>query len=115
MNVDNLVWIIGEDSEMCTDLVHNLLQRFQIPHVHVICPMPAIYMNIENKPKGVACRRAAMEYVLENHDWNQDVAGILYFADDDNTYDLKLFEEIRKTQNVSMFPVGFIGNTGRVF
>ena len=56
-----------------------------------------------------------MEYVLENHDWNQDVAGILYFADDDNTYDLKLFEEIRKTQNVSMFPVGFIGNTGWVF
>ena len=34
---------------------------------------------------------------------------VLYFADDDNTYDLRIFDEIRKTQKVSVFPVAFIG------
>ena len=35
--------------------------------------------------------------------------GVLYFADDDNTYDLRIFEEIRKTRKVSVFPVAYIG------
>ena len=38
--------------------------------------------------------------------------GIIYFADDDNTYDLELFEELRKTKTVSVFPVGFVGSKG---
>lgn len=36
--------------------------------------------------------------------------GVLYFGDDDNTYDLRLFQEIRDTQHISMFPVGLIGD-----
>lgn len=35
---------------------------------------------------------------------------MVYFGDDDNTFDLKLFEEIRDTKKVSMFPVGLIGD-----
>ena len=38
-----------------------------------------------------------------------DASGVIYFADDDNTYDLKLFDEIRNTKKVSVFPVGFVG------
>lgn len=36
--------------------------------------------------------------------------GVLYFGDDDNSFDLRLFSEIRHTQRVSMFPVGLIGD-----
>lgn len=36
--------------------------------------------------------------------------GVLYFGDDDNSFDLRLFSEIRYTQRVSMFPVGLIGD-----
>ena len=36
---------------------------------------------------------------------------VIYFADDDNTYDIRLFEEIRKTQKVSMFPVGLVSGS----
>jgi hypothetical protein len=39
-------------------------------------------------------------------------SGVVYFADDDNTYDIRLFNEIATTQRISMFPVGFIGSQG---
>ena len=38
--------------------------------------------------------------------------GIVYFADDDNTYDVELFAELRKTRRISMFPVGLIHPSG---
>ena len=34
---------------------------------------------------------------------------VIYFADDDNTYDLRIFNQIRMTKKVSVFPVGLIG------
>jgi hypothetical protein len=40
---------------------------------------------------------------------------VIYFADDDNTYDIRLFKEIATTQKISMFPVGFIGLQGTYF
>jgi len=41
-----------------------------------------------------------------------NVNSVLYFGDDDNTYDLRLFEEIRKTKKVSVFPVAYVGKQG---
>lgn len=38
--------------------------------------------------------------------------GVLYFADDDNTYDIRIFEEMRWTKRVSMFPVGLVTKLG---
>ena len=35
--------------------------------------------------------------------------GVVYFADDDNTYSLELFEEMRHTKKVSVWPVAFVG------
>ena len=34
---------------------------------------------------------------------------IVYFGDDDNTYDLELFDEIRATRKLSVWPVGICG------
>ena len=34
---------------------------------------------------------------------------MIYFADDDNTYSLEIFEEMRHTQTVSVWPVGLVG------
>ena len=33
---------------------------------------------------------------------------MIYFADDDNSYDVRIFEEIRRTGRVSVFPVGLV-------
>lgn len=67
--------------------------------------MPEIYRKASIIPRGVANRRAAIGWIRKNVK-----NGIMYFGDDDNTFDLKLFDEIRFTKKVSMFPVGLIGN-----
>lgn len=56
-------------------------------------------------PRGVANRRAAINWIRQNG----KKPGVMYFGDDDNTFDLRLFNEIRYTNRVSMFPVGLIG------
>lgn len=67
--------------------------------------MPDIYRNEHLIPRGVANRRAALNWIRTNN----IKKGILYFGDDDNTFDLDLFPEIRETKRVSMFPVGLVG------
>ena len=110
LHVKNLVWIIAEDSTSCSNVVSNTLLRNKkrIPYVHLLSPMPQRYNRVRLKPKGVSSRNAAVKWILDNE--LKLSPGIIYFGDDDNTYDLSLFEEIRWTKKVSMLPVGFIGN-----
>ena len=112
VNVKNLVWIIAEDSEICSSRVSSFLfdKREKIPYIHLISPIPKMYDNVFSKPKGVSSRNAAVNWIIDKE--MTLPSGIIYFGDDDNTYDLRLFEEIRMTRKVSMFPVGFIGTIG---
>lgn len=41
------------------------------------------------KPRGVSNRNKGLEWVRANAK-----SGVLYFADDDNTYDLEIFSEV---------------------
>ncbi|KAK2705056.1 hypothetical protein QYM36_017183 [Artemia franciscana] len=50
------------------------------------------------KPKGVSNRMAALEWLRSNN----ITRGVIYFADDDNTYDLELFEESDGLQDVPL-------------
>lgn len=67
--------------------------------------MPVVYRDSTTCPRGVANRRASLSWIKTNI----KSSGVLYFGDDDNTFDLALFSEIRFTKKVSMFPVGLIG------
>lgn len=69
--------------------------------------MPSIYRKRRFVPRGVSNRRAALKWIKANAN-----SGVFYFGDDDNTFDLALFDEIRQTKIVSMFPVGLIGEFG---
>ena len=46
------------------------------------------------KPRGVKQRNAALQWLRTNADPRKPA--VVFFADDDNTYSLELFEEVRK-------------------
>ncbi|EDV33037.2 uncharacterized protein Dana_GF22782, isoform B [Drosophila ananassae] len=108
LHVPRLHWLVADDQENCNSYLDTLLNRFGIPFTHMVSPMPSKFRNEKPAPRGVANRRAALQW-LKTHNLSN---GVLYFGDDDNTYDLRLFSEIRKTQIVSMFPVGLIADYG---
>jgi len=56
-------------------------------------PMPAKYRKNKVKPRGVSNRNRGLDWIRANA-----TDGVLYFADDDNTYDLDIFEEVRNEQ-----------------
>ena len=111
LHIKNLVWIVAEDSASCTDTVSSILLRHKkkIPYVHILSPMPERYNHVILKPKGVSSRNAAVNWIIFNYFRGNVLGpGVIYFGDDDNTYDLSLFEDIRWTKKVSMIPVGFV-------
>ncbi|CAG9782031.1 unnamed protein product [Diatraea saccharalis] len=106
MHVPRIHWVIADDQPTCSEVVKNVLRKSGIPFTHIASPKPFHYRS-NNFPRGVANRRAALDWIRHNVR-----EGILYFGDDDNTIDLELFEEMRLTKKVSMFPVGLIGGYG---
>ncbi|KAH8353691.1 hypothetical protein KR084_012700 [Drosophila pseudotakahashii] len=108
LHVPRLHWLVADDQEKCNGFMDTLLNRFGMPYTHMVSPMPSKFRNEKPAPRGVANRRAALQWLRQHNLTN----GVLYFGDDDNTYDLRLFSEIRKTQRVSMFPVGLIADYG---
>ncbi|XP_065358337.1 galactosylgalactosylxylosylprotein 3-beta-glucuronosyltransferase S isoform X2 [Calliphora vicina] len=108
LHVPRIHWIVANDYNACNPYLDTLLNRFGIPFTHLTSPMPERFRNVKSKPRGVSNRRAAMQWLRQRN----ITTGVLYFGDDDNTYDLKLFSEIRDTKYVSMFPVGLIASYG---
>ena len=105
----NVHWVIAEDSPTCSALVSSILQRSGLPFTHLASPQPPMYRKakLRENPRGVSSRRAGLHWVMENVE-----DGVIYFGDDDNTYDLRLFQQIGLTRTISMFPVGLVGAQG---
>ena len=96
MLVPNVVWIVIEDSKSKTRSVTQLLERCRVNSVHLNAPTPAGSPTVNHgrrlSARGVVQRNAGLEW-LRGHYGNS--SGVVYFADDDNKYDLRLFEEVR--------------------
>ncbi|XP_071963685.1 galactosylgalactosylxylosylprotein 3-beta-glucuronosyltransferase 3-like [Antedon mediterranea] len=113
LHIKNLHWIVVEDSENKTPLVAKFLERSGVVFTHLNTKTPQYYQLGENdpswlKPRGVEQRNLAIDWLVKNVDANKE-PGVVYFADDDNTYDLQIFHEMRNTQTVSVWPVGIVG------
>ncbi|KAG7516509.1 hypothetical protein JOB18_033186 [Solea senegalensis] len=114
LHVPNLHWILVEDSHRRTPLVSHLLQETRLNYTHLNVETPRNYKvrgDIRNPriPRGTIQRNLALRWLRETLSINTSLSGIVYFADDDNTYSLELFEEMRDTQKVSVWPVAFVG------
>ncbi|KAK6736657.1 hypothetical protein RB195_019388 [Necator americanus] len=64
--------------------------------------------NRRLESRGWTHRNLALQYVRENYDRNFDA--VLYFADDDNSYDVRLFNNyIRNVSRIGVWAVGLVG------
>ena len=98
INVPNFHWIVIEDADEKSDLVSKLLKRSGLKYTHLNQPTPSEYKLKPKdpnwlKPRGVLQRNKGLSWLRQNVDKNK-TDGVVYFADDDNTYDLQLFEEV---------------------
>ncbi|KNC82465.1 hypothetical protein SARC_05257 [Sphaeroforma arctica JP610] len=109
-HVEKMHWIVIEDSEHPTEAVRELMAESGIPGTQLYTKTPE---NSEKKDgmerfqyhRGVDQRNLALNKIAAMGDKN----AIVYFADDDNTYSLEVFDEMRKTERVSVWPVAFVG------
>jgi len=99
MLVPNLHWIIIEDSEEKTAVVSSLVASTGIPYTHLNAATPKTWKRKSKepswvKPRGVLQRNTALQWIRDN--LNAEDNGVVYFADDDNSYTLNVFEEVAK-------------------
>lgn len=96
--IPKIVWILIEDSPVKSKKISDFLKNSNISYVHLNQQTPDELIiksseKVWTKPRGVLQRNKALEWLRDNID-SINRNGVVYFADDDNTYDIKLFEEV---------------------
>lgn len=111
MHIPKLHWIVVEDRESKSKLVEKFLLKCKVTSTHLYARTPEENILGANesrwkKPRGVIQRNTGLNFLRVE---KSDVDGVVYFADDDNVYDLELFDEMRFTKKASVWPVGLVG------
>ena len=101
MHVPNITWIVIEDSEKKTQHVRDILtkQCKSVTSVHLTAK------SSQNKAegRGVNQRNAGLSWIRQTCGSNETTTttttekkcnGVVYLMDDDNKYDLRLFQEV---------------------
>lgn len=113
LHVPQLHWLLVEDALQKSLLVSNLLRSSGLRYTHLHVQTAAqrkLHEGDPNwlKPRGVEQRNEGLRWLREDRA-GADEQAVVYFADDDNTYSLQLFTEMRNTLKVSVWPVGLVG------
>lgn len=120
LHVPQLHWIVVEDAPQPTPLVTDFLAASGLTytHLHKLTPKDKKLQEGDPswlKPRGAEQRNEGLRWLREMGaaaEGKEAAAleeAVVYFADDDNTYSLQLFEEMRYTYRVSVWPVGLVG------
>lgn len=100
-------WVLVEDAAGRSRLVSELLAASGLPSYTLLyVPTPRRYKRA-GLPRATEQRNEGLRWVRKNR--SSHPAGVVFFADDDNTYSLELFHEMRSTKKVSVWPVGLVG------
>ena len=110
----NLVhWIIVEDRADTTEAVADVLETanvYQTTQLAVAtnnaCTREGGDRSSTKCPRGFKQRNLALDYIIS---LNPTHGSVIYFADDDNSYDVRIFEEMRNLTKFATWPVGFLG------
>lgn len=91
--VAQLHWILVEDAAARSELVSRFLARAGLPSTHLHVPTPRRYKR-PGLPRATEQRNAGLAWLRQRHGHQRAQPGVLFFADDDNTYSLELFQEV---------------------
>lgn len=99
LHVPNLHWLVVEDAPRRTALTSRLLRDTGLNYTHLHVETPRNYKlhgdtHDPRIPRGTMQRNLALRWLRETFPRNASQPGVVYFADDDNTYSLELFEEV---------------------
>ncbi|VDD77800.1 unnamed protein product [Mesocestoides corti] len=102
----NIRWLVVEDADHKSGVLAKFLQHCGIPYVHLNAPTTLSSKRI----RGSNQRNEALRWLRANIRPNQE-RGVVYFADDDNTYHPDLFAEMRTLRRGATWPVGLIASS----
>lgn len=86
-------WIVVEDSNTRTELVSRFLARCGVPYTHLNIFTPRRFKRT-GMPRATEQRNNALSWLRQHRSFKD--TGVVFFADDDNTYSLELFEEVKQ-------------------
>uniref|UniRef100_A0A8R1DJ36 Galactosylgalactosylxylosylprotein 3-beta-glucuronosyltransferase n=1 Tax=Caenorhabditis japonica TaxID=281687 RepID=A0A8R1DJ36_CAEJA len=107
-HVKHLHWIVIEDANKTVPAVKELLERTNLPFTYMAHKTAVGYPR-----RGWYQRTMALKFIRSNttqilgqdHD-----EGVVYFGDDDNSYDIRLFTDyIRNVKKLGLWAVGLVG------
>ena len=95
MHVPNFLWIVIEDAKEKSELVSRLLSRCQVNSVHLHALTSK--MTKRARQRGVEQRNTGLDWIRKHckDHCTSKCNAVVYFMDDDNKYDLRLFQEVR--------------------
>jgi hypothetical protein len=101
-----IYWILIEDAEQCSQRLRHLAEDSGLFFAHKAITQKQ-HDDLQHGHRGLLQRNLGLETVLEI-----GKEGVIYFADDDNGYDVSLFSrELLYTRYTSIFAVGLSGGS----
>ena len=101
MHVNDIIWIVIEDTKEKTELVTNVLAKCKpVTSVHLFAKTPESPTvpkggKQKERAKGIVQRNAGLKWIRTNCTIKEgNCRGVVYMMDDDNKYDLQLFQEV---------------------
>lgn len=87
--VKNLHWIVVEDFKSTNQRVQELLESSGMSFTYLSKQRSK---NTTKRLKGAEQRNTALQWIMEHHRYSS--SAVVYFADDDNAYNTKIFQEV---------------------
>ncbi|KAK6038720.1 glycosyltransferase family 43 [Cooperia oncophora] len=105
--IPHLYWIVIEDGNATVPYVGRILQRSTLPFTYMAAKTPVNYPG-----RGWYQRSVALQYLrsISAHILEKYRSAVVYFADDDNAYDTRVFTDyVRNVKKLGMWAVGLSG------
>lgn len=108
--IKNIHWIVVEDNNETVPAIQSLLERSNVTFTYIAHRTAAGYPAKGWYQRTMALnliRSKTSQFMGPEHD-----GGVVYFGDDDNSYDIRLFTDyIRNVKTLGMWAVGLVGGT----